>query len=181
MLWMFRDHLVNHPKPTGIVWQRDDKPQWDSRWALSLLHTLTDWWSESFGKRLDINAAVLPNYLARSVRRRLDSKASKSGWLPSIMCTVCWISIFNLQTWNRFNMGMWPLGASTTVIIWPKRPGRSTLSLVAWIPLPAPHRDSGGRCSSAVRLLAPHGNNEWRRRHRQLRHKWGLNRFNGHI
>ena len=53
--------------------------QWDSRCAFSLLDTPTNGESDAFGQRLNTNAAVLPNYLTRSCRRKLDSKASKCG------------------------------------------------------------------------------------------------------
>ena len=78
-----------------------DVPQWNSRWASSLLDMPTYWGSDAFGQKLDTNAAVLPNCLALIIAsaRRLDSKASYSGSSPSIVCAAFWISnsILRLQ------------------------------------------------------------------------------------
>ena len=41
-----------------------------------------------FGQKSDTNAAILPHSLAWIIAQRLDSKASKSGLLQSIVC-VC--------------------------------------------------------------------------------------------
>ena len=48
--------------------------------------------SDEFGLRLDTNAGVLPESLARIISPRLDSKASKSGSSQSIVCAVFRIS-----------------------------------------------------------------------------------------
>ena len=87
-------------------------------------------------KRLDTNAAVLPNSLARFILQRLDSNVSKSESSPSFMCSVLDFE-FNLKILKRFNMGSWQLGAFTTVITWKTRPWWpwSTKSTVAWLSL----------------------------------------------
>ena len=47
--------------------------------------------SDAFGQRLDTNAAVLPNSLARSIRRRFKGFPIR---INAVQCVraVCWIS-----------------------------------------------------------------------------------------
>ena len=115
-------------------------PGGDSRWASPLLASSTYWESVAFGRRLDTNAAFLPNSLAWLIARRLNLKASN---LESIVCHVCFE--FHLKPFKllepsyatacagvRLESG--PLVLS--VITWPKalkRPTLANTSTVAWV------------------------------------------------
>ena len=58
---------------------------------------LTNGGSDAFGQRLDTNAVVLPDSLTGRIRQRLDSKASKSGSLQSIVHHTVYGQFFEFQ------------------------------------------------------------------------------------
>ena len=107
-------------------------PQEDSRRALSLLDTPIDRGSDALGQRLDTNAAALPYSRSRSIRRRLDLKTSKST-IIAVYC-VCSVLDFesNLKTLNALTWYV-TIGSLNNSDHVAKKPGRFTLSSVAWV------------------------------------------------
>ena len=68
----FHSEDVSWSSGKSSEWDRlwDDVQQWDCHWvSIPLFDQLNYWGSDEFGKRLDSNAAVLPNSLAWRIQR----------------------------------------------------------------------------------------------------------------